>query len=989
MRFKLLAAILLTVLSFGTGTAGAQQPASATLSGRVVDPNGAVIVGAQVAITSKATSIKRETKTNEEGLFVVPNLGPGEYELRVQQPGFKTTVYTRIVLQVGRNESFNVALELGQVADSIDQFYGADPLIDTNSSVVSRNIAQTEIASLPLNGRNFLELALLAPGNSPAPNFDPTKTNTVLISSGGQLGRGGNVTIDGADNNDDVVGGSLQNISQDAVQEFQIATNRFSAQLGRSGSSVINIVTKSGTNSLHGSGSFFYRDRRLQAIPATFDRNNPEPPFDREQYSATLGGPLRKDKVFLFGAIEYRNQDGAVLVGQRDTVARAITRGFAPAPLNDLLGTVRGDFNASDANTLTFRYSIERAEDIGASTLIRAIGSASERQESNNHYQSFLTNWNYLFSPRVLNSFTLSVNNFINKTVPVTPGPQLTFPSLQDGASFRVPQQTRQNRIQLADTFSWVTGRHTLHFGGEFQRIDSDFNLGVFQQGRIELIEDFPSFDHNGDGHVDDNDLLFAVTLRSATPDRPLIIPDADNNHVAFFVQDDWRLHPQLTLNLGLRYELDTDVKNVSRTGELNTLILPFLSGKRDRDKNNFGPRVGFNWSTPEGRTSVHGGYGIYYDRVTLEIQSLERGLDGRSLAIEVRAGNLFFLDQNTGMFPPFAPTISNPFTGFPLPGAGAGGINIIDNTLQNPMVQQTNLGIEQQFGSNFVVRADYLHNFGTHFIIGRTIGSVFNPVVGGPDRVVNLESSVKTRYDALLVSLEKRFSSHYQFRASYTLSRAFNYANDDQIPFAAGPIDSSNLQLEYGPTPNDQRHRFTFSGLLELPGDFRLAPIWTVASGVPMDILLPDASTRIPFLQRNAGGRLFHNASELNAFIQQVNGGGGINGQPLPLVGANARFNDSFNAFDLRISRVFNFGERARLEPAIEVFNVFNVTNVLGVSNVNYSGFANVLVRDSNDPNSPGFLKSSSFGQPVTTAGGVFGSGGPRAFQLAVRFSF
>jgi hypothetical protein len=390
------------------------------------------------------------------------------------------------------------------MTDSIDQFYGVEPLIDTNSSVVTRNIAQSEIASLPLNGRNFLELALLAPGNSPAPNFDPTKTNTVLISSAGQLGRGGNVTIDGADNNDDVVGGSLENISQDAVQEFQIATNRFSAQLGRSGSSVINIVTKSGTNFLHGSASFFYRDRHLQAIPATFDRNNPEPPFDREQYSATLGGPLLKSKVFLFGAFEYRNQDGAVLVGQRDTITRSIIRDFAPAPLNDLLGTLRSDWKPSDTNSLTFRYSIERADDIGASTLIRAIGSASERQSGSNHYQSFLTNWTYVINPRMLNNLTFSVINFINKTEPVTPGPQLTFPSLQDGASFRVPQQTRMNRIQVADTFSWVKGTHTLNFGGELQRIDSDFNLGVFQQGRIELVEDFPSFDHNGDGRVDD-----------------------------------------------------------------------------------------------------------------------------------------------------------------------------------------------------------------------------------------------------------------------------------------------------------------------------------------------------------------------------------------------------------------------------------------------------------------------------------------------------
>src|SRR5262245_35244382 len=376
---------------------------------------------------------------------------------------------------------------------------------------------------------------------------------------------------------------------------------------------------------------------------------------------------------------------------------------------------------------------------------------------------------------------------------------------------------------------------------------------------------------------------------------------------------------------------------------------------------------------------------------------SRERGLDGRALAIEVRAGNALtdpkgapiFIDPMTGRFRPGAPTLSNPFTGFILPGAGASGINIIDNNLQNPMVQQFNFGIQRELARDFVVRADYLHNFGAHFIIGRTIGVVNNPVVGGPDRVVNLESSVKTKYDGLLLSLEKRLANRYQFRASYTLSKAFNYANDDQIPFSNGPVNPNNLQLEYGPTPNDRRHYFTFSGAVELPFGFQLAPLLTLASGVPMDILLPDASSRIPVLQRNAGGRLFKTGAELNSFIQKLNAAGGVNGQPLPLVRDDAHYNDSFSSFDLRLSKVFKFGEKARLEPIVEVFNLFNVTNILGVSNVNYSGFSNVLIRDSSNSNNPGFLRSSSFGSPITAAGGVFGSGGPRAFQLAAKFSF
>jgi hypothetical protein len=846
-----------------------------------------------------------------------------------------------------------------------------------------------QIDRLPLNGRNFLELALLLPGNSPAPNFDPTKTNTVVVSSAGQLGRGGNVTIDGADNNDDVVGGMLHNIPQDAVQEFQIATNRFSAELGRSGSSVANVITRSGSNEVHGSASFFERDKRLQGLPATFDRSVREtPPFRRQQYAASMGAPLVRDKAWLFGAFEYRDQVGGVLVGTRDFATRSITRTFAPAPLNDFLATSKGDWQVSERDHLSFRYSIQREGDTAASTLIRALGSATQRQHADNDFQAFVTTWERVLSPTLVNRFSFSENNFINRTAPVASAPQITFPSLQDGASFRVPQQTRQNRLQFADALAWTAGAHNLRFGTDIQRIDADFLLGVFQQGRIEAVEDFPDFDRNGDGRVDDNDLLFAVTLRSAFPNRPLVIPNADNTYLAFYAQDDWHLHRQFTVNLGLRYELDTDVNNVSRYGEINPIVLPFLKGRRARDKNNFGPRIGFNMATEDGRLALHGGYGIYYDRVTLEITSLERGLDGRALPIEVRAGNVMFMDPQTGMFAPGAPTISNPFTGFIFPGAGAAGINIIDNLLQNPMVQQLNLGLQKEIANDFLLRADFVHNLGTHFIIGRQVGTVFNPVVGGPDVVKNIESSVNTKYDGLLVSAEKRMG-RYQFRTSYTLSKSFNYANDDQIPFANGPTDPNDLGREYGPTPNDQRHRLVIAGALDLPYGFRVAPLWTIASGVPMDILLPDASTRVPALGRNAGGRQFHSSAELNRFIAGLNAAGGIDGIPLPLVSERARFNDWFNSFDLRIAKVFRLTERVRVEAGAEAFNLFNVTNVLGFSNTNYSGFANVLARDSNNPADPGFLRCSSFGLPVSTAGGVFGSGGARAFQFLARLTF
>ena len=1007
MRSALAVSILIFVLA---GLALGQQAAKATLTGTVTDPAGAVVPGVTVTATHTATGVRRETVSNSEGVYVLADLPPGDYELKVEASGFITKMTkVPVPLNVGQHVTLNVPLEIGLSETAFVDLYAGAPLIDQSDSVVNSVIRLREVESLPLNGRNFLELALLVPGNAPAPNFDPTKTNTVVISSAGQLGRGGNVTIDGADNNDDVVGGAVQNISQEAIKEFQIATNRFSAEMGRSGSSVINVITKSGENELHGSGSVYFRDRNLQGLPATFDRTlGEEPPFDRQQYAFAIGGPIKKDRAWFFGSFEDRNQDGVVLVGTRNLATRSIVRGFAPSPLDDFLTTERIDWSPSDRDQVNFRYSFQREKGINASTLVRSIGSASQRQSGLNKTHSLLGNYSRTFTANDVNSFSFSFSDFLNDTLPVTPGPQLTFPSIQDGASFRVPQQTKQRRFQFSDTFTMVRGNHTFSVGGEIQRVQSDLDLKVFQQGRIELIEDFPDFDRNLDGRVDDNDLLFAVTLRSGFPDRSLLLPDTDNTYIAAFFQDNWRLSRNLTLNFGLRYELDTDVKNVSRTDELNPLILPFLHGERTRDKNNFAPRVGFNYATNNGRTSIHGGYGMYYDRVTLEIQTLERGLDGRALPVEVRAGNLFFIppqflfDPVNGVFPPGAPTLANPFTGFVLPGAGAGGINIIDNDLQNPTVHQFNIGVQHQIASEFVLRADYIRNTGTHFIIGRVIGTVpFNPVVGGPDIVKNLESSVRTQYDGLLLSLEKRFFNRSQFRASYTLSRANNYANDDQIPFSNGPINSSNLQLEYGPTPNDQRHRFTFSGLFYLPWDLRLSPIFTLASSVPMDILLPDGSSRVCELKRNAGAREFHTGAELNAALAQINAAGGSlcpNADPstgfkprvlLPLVRDDLKFGDNFQSLDLRVSKIFKLGETVTIEPMAEVFNLFNVTNVLGVSNVNYSGFSNVLVPDSSDPSNPASRRSSSFGQPVTTAGGVFGTGGPRAFQFAARITF
>ena len=333
--------------------------------------------------------------------------------------GFGDATHGNIVLEVGQAVTVDVSLAVAGVRERVD-VASTTTGVDTTRSVVDAVIPSSAIEALPLNGRNFLELAFLVPGNSPAPNFDPTKSNSVVVSSAGQIGRGGNIMIDGADNNDDVVGGPLQNVTQESVQEFQIATNRYTAESGRSASSVINVVTKSGTDQLRGSAALFLRDSAWQGLPATFDRSSGDAlPFDRQQLAGSAGGPIVPGEAFWFGAAEYRNQDGAVLVGTRDVPSRTITRGFAPAPLDDFLFSGRIDWRGSDRDSIGFRYAGQQATDTSASTLDRAIGSASQRQNSENGYNSVVGTWTRVVTSTFLNALTGSFSTFDNAIAPV------------------------------------------------------------------------------------------------------------------------------------------------------------------------------------------------------------------------------------------------------------------------------------------------------------------------------------------------------------------------------------------------------------------------------------------------------------------------------------------------------------------------------------------------------------------------------------------
>ena len=652
-----LVCMLATTLAYG-------QLPSSTINGRVTDPQGASVSAARVTVTNQAQGTSRNTQTNAEGLYVFPSLEIGTYDLRVESPTFAATVTHGLILAAGKTQTVDISLHPAGAKETIN-VTGANEAVDLTQSMIQGQITSQTISSIPLNGRNFLELAYLVPGNRPAPTFDPTKTNTLEVSSAGGFGRGGNITVDGGDNNDEVVGGTLANFPEDSIQEFQIATARFTAEVGRSGNSIINIVTKTGTNQYHGSLFFYERNRNLQALPATFDRSLPTPPFDREQYGATLGGPIRKDKAWFFTGFEYRDQNAALQTGTRNFTTSQIQNTSAPAPFREALWSTRYDQQVGSKNMLMARYSFNRSTDTGEATPSQTTPSftAAERQNSLNRFNSVVAGLTTVLSPTRVNNLSFHYDNFYNDIPPYSPNApttnpplnltnELIFPDLADGANFNLPQATYLNRYQFGDAYSWTLGKHTLRFGGEFQHYTAHGEINVFGTGTVILTTDFGFADLNGDGQINDLDIPVAVGIKSSAPVTPVPIPTVFNSYLAFYAQDDWRVLPKLTLNLGLRWEYDSNLTGTSSAHDPcpNLTSVPtvpctwmanVINLKKSPDKKDFSPRIGFVYDPfGTGKTVVRGGYGIYYDRIILESGAEELVQNDRALTVTQYAGS-------------------------------------------------------------------------------------------------------------------------------------------------------------------------------------------------------------------------------------------------------------------------------------------------------------------------------------------------------------
>jgi hypothetical protein len=1060
MRFALAMAVAMAV-----SVVHAQVP-TGSLDGRVTDPKDAVLVGAQVTAVSIAQGVSRVTASNGSGLYVVPDLPAGAYDLKIEAQGFAAREVKGIVLEAGRNTTVDARLAVANAGTTVEVDASAAN-VDLTQSMIQGQITSRTIENIPLNGRNFLELAYLIPGNRPAPTFDPTKTNTLEVSSAGGFGRGGNITVDGGDNNDEVVGGTLSNFPEDSVQEFQIATGRFTAEVGRSGNSIVNVVTKSGTNQYHGSVFFFERNRNLQALPATFNRSLPTPPFDREQYGSSVGGPIRKDRAWWFTSVEYRDQNAAIQTGARDFTTDEIVNTSASAPLRDALWSSRIDTQLNTHNSLMLRYSFNRSTDTAEATPSQNTASftAAERQNSLNRFNSLVTALNSVISSSKVNNLSFHFDNFYNdippypQDTPTTNPPlgltnELIFPDIADGENFNLPQATHLNRYQAHDSLSWIAGKHSIRLGGEFQHYTADGEINVFGTGTVILVSDFGFADLNGDGQINDLDIPIAVALKSSAPVVPVPIPTVFDSYVAGYIQDDWRVRPNLTLNLGLRWEYDSNLTGNSSAHdpcpsltveptEPCTWMANEIDLKKTPDKKDFGPRVGFAYDPlGKGKTVLRGGYGIYYDRIILETGAEELVQNDRALTVSQYAGSactspyvpgppsLDACFAPGGSFAAGSPTLASPFSG-PHQTGGV-GILAMGPDAHHPLFQQFSLGVQQQAGNNWLVSADGMHVFATRQIIGHLLRStnstspyvscpgdnlpctLTDPLSGITDNITLLQSQAKSWYDGLIVSAEHRAAKlgpiGYQYNISYTLSKTFDYSDDDQLTNnnADEQVDLvegiNNLRLEKGYAVTDERHRLTFFGEAQLPWNFSLAPIYTFGSGVAADTFLPgtgsingSSGSRLPLLPRNAIGREIKNSDQLNAVIDRWNALPAcpgsypcLAGGTLQNVPAGINFFSPFSSLDMRLKKDFNLGDRAKFSLTGEGFNLFNETNIRGSSNANFSG-RNISIGPYQPAQNgqPAQTVQTNFYSAVSTAGGFFGSGGPRAFQFAARVEF
>ena len=998
--------VFLLVGLSATTSVFAQTSNTGTVTGVVQDEKGAVLPGASVKLVNLGTNAERSTVTSDSGTYEITQLVPGNYRLEIQATGFSKYVQEPVVVNVLQRTTANADLKVGGIGETVTVTGESAPLVETTKTDVSGVVDQRRLENLPVNGRSFASLAILIPGATLQPSFDPTKARVGTFSVGGSTGRNLNVTIDGGDNKDNAVGGILQNFSMEGIQEFALSTQRFSAANGRSGGALLSVVSKSGTNDFHGSAFGFFRDDALNAnAPKLLSEANArlfpdpddivKPPFSRQQFGGSFGGPIKADKAFFFGTIEHTRERGNSIVAgvDRDQIALLEPFGyeavqFLPQPFNDTQYTIKGDFNLSPKHTLVLRFAGQNNDalnDQAGFLLVRT--DLSGGNESLNTLYNFLGSLTSTLSSNTVNQFTYQYSHFDNRINATSDLKLLVFPDgISVGRNGNVPQQTLQKKHQFRDDLTWNRGNHGFKFGGDFTYIPLLGGLFAFNSAAeydfIATIEEIFSDPVTFPQNLRTPGVVAQISLAGGDPHFTL---RENPKQFAFYAQDDWKLTPRFTLNLGLRYDVDLGFVDEAHAAEnrafraLQIIGSPFARKTVEDDKNNLSPRIGFAWDLRgDAKSVLRGGYGIYYDQSFLNVP-------------------LFAVQQaNPEIYAQFINDAANLTIDSPPPAIPSPLINPVPNTrgrmldpdFESPYTQQWNLGYAQELGNNMALEFDYVHILGLHEFTtldinprtGPLLGAIRNdPATAFPrileplfaahaaeltaafgtpspfGRISVAQSDGRSRYDAFTVAFKKRYANKYQLNAHYTLAKSQGWfgASSD---FGFLPQDQFVKfdPINFGPTSEDERHRFVISGIFDLPWDFQVAPILQLASARPYSIM-PDCLCDI-----NRDG-VTNDRDSINPTVDDQT--------KLPI---NSERGDSFSQLNVRVSKFFRFGETKRLGLFFEAFNVFNTGNY-GNQFQNVTG-------------------SPDFGRPINFFGATGFSeplGIPFQAQLGVRFSF
>ncbi len=1013
---------ILIALTFFVSSAFSQsQSTTGNIEGRIADQNGAFVPGIAITVTNQDTGFGKSVFTDDSGHYIFVLLPPGNYRLNVAAvKGFNAGTYENVRVTVGAKTVLDITLTIGGVVNVVD-INAEGQGIETTRTSISSTVDERRVINLPTNGRNFLDFATLTPGVV----RDPTRAGDLAV--GGQKGTLNSVQIDGASSDNTFFGQSSGRVgsgrapsqfSIDTVKEFQVNQNGFSAEFGRAAGAVINVVTKSGTNRFSGSAFDYFRDESLNARnPNLVSARRPRPAGQINQFGGTFGGPIKKDKIFFFGAYE----------GQRSKLPNPVVLNslpFAQANVQTFLlprvasydvsrqqdtYLVKGDFNINQRNQVWVRFNQQNFT--GTNLENGGSLSAAEHTGNSNVTTTAITgNWTFSITPNWINEFRYQYSRDREPGFANTTDPEVTLsafttgvtPAINDGTfnfgrnNFS-PRETTIKRNQVIDSQTYLYRAHTIKFGADllFDRI-FNFFPGLFSGSY--RFANYTAFSNQLANPLTQNAAQYRQSFAGAGTGATT---HPNNSEYGFFFQDDWRATPKLTVNLGLRYDYQSIEKPAIQNPNAALLAAGFDTAFRPSDKNNFAPRIGLSYGFND-KTVIRGGYGIYYGRTPAIMTGTAHSQNG----IQVVA-----IDVNCVTSPALCPIYPNVFSTLPT-GATLAPVNLylFDKNFRQPFTHQARIQFEREVFKKTTFSVQYMMFKGQDLSRTRnanlsapvsTVVPIYNGTSATGDSITFLrfsnprpipafnrislfESSAKSLYHGLSFEFNRRFANHWQFNSSYTLSKAKDN-KPDQTSVVPGADDGKiaenqfDLSGEYGRSDLDIRHRFIFSPVYET-GTFKYSENKVVRA------LLSDYVVTGIFTAQSG--------IAYSAIVGGDPNGDGVSGTDrVPGTKRNQFSTPAAYIVDMRIGRIIKFSERYRLSLFAEGFNLFNRSNVIAVNNTQYTYSSAGTVSGVPLPArlSPA---ASNFGTPRQ-----FFSGSPsfslnnssynREFQLGIRFDF